>query len=113
MTLSQQVIDRGRFCGTERVRSRVAATVGALLLAERGEAMAEARDFAAGGILVNDAVLRGPHDDGLGLAQRRRRLGAIAARERILDLADIVAQPRAPRFVDRGPARNLARCLLG
>src|SRR5579871_2394971 len=93
-----------------RAAANTSAAGYAPLLAERGDPMGEARDLAAGGVLVNDALLSRPHDDRLGFAQRRRRLGAITACDRIFDLADIVAHARAAHLVDRRAARNLARC---
>src|SRR5580692_5173024 len=72
----------------------------ALLLAELRHPLGEPRYFAARGILVNDALLGGAHDDRLGLAESGQRDGAIAGRDRILDLADEVAHARAARLVD-------------
>ena len=64
-----------------------------LLLGERGNPMAQSGNFPTGGILMHDASLRGPHDDGLGLAESGDRQRPVPGRNGILDLTHIAAQP--------------------
>src|SRR5436309_6497398 len=62
-------------------------------LAELCHAVSEPRDLAAGGVLVHDAFLRRAHDDRLGFLQCGGGPIAVSGRDRVLDLADIAAQP--------------------
>jgi len=80
---------------------------------ELGDPMREARHFAAGIVLMDDAALRGTHDGWLRVLKRRQGRVAVAAGDRFLDLADRTAQQRAARFVDDRPARDLARGFAG
>jgi hypothetical protein len=75
--------------------------------------MREARDLAAGIVLMHDAALRRTHDGRFRFLERRQGRRAVAAGDRFLDLADRIAQQRAARFVDDGPTRDLARGFAG
>src|SRR5882757_9846346 len=83
------------------------------LLAELGDAMRQARDLAARSVLMHDAALRCTHDHRLGGLQRGACRSAVAADDRFFDLANGLAQQRAARLVDLGPARDLARGFAG
>src|SRR5262249_53265083 len=80
---------------------------------ELGNTVCETRDLAACGTLVNDALLRGAHDLGLGIFQGRECSVAIARRNRLFDLAHRTAQARAARLIDLSSARDLARRFAG
>src|SRR4051812_48688862 len=67
---------------------------------ELGDAVREAGDFPARRVAMDHALLGRAHDRGLGLFESVERLGTIAGGDRILDLADECAQPRAARLVD-------------
>lgn len=73
----------------------------------------QAGDFAAGGILMNLAIVRGAHEFGLGRFHGGDGLGAVTGRDCILNQTDGVAHARTPRLVDLGAARNLTDCLAG
>ena len=75
--------------------------------------MGEARDFAARRIAMDDAMARRADEGGLGFGHGGERAGAIARRDRLLDLTDGTAYARAPRFVYDSTARDLASGLLG
>lgn len=83
------------------------------LLRQLGDPVREPRDFAAGGVLVNDVALRGLHQLGLGSRHRLDGSVAVTLGERLFDHADRAAHLGAPRFVDEGAAGNLACRLLG
>src|SRR5476651_1466920 len=83
------------------------------LLAELGDAMGEARYFPAGGLLMDDATLRGTHDNRFGSPERRHCHLRVAAGDRFFDFADRIAQQSAARLVDFGLARDLARGFAG
>jgi hypothetical protein len=85
----------------------------AKLLAELGDPVREPRDFAAGGVTVDDVFLRSADYGRLGLNHGRERRGAIARCDRLLDLAYRATQARASRFIDDGAARDLAGGFLG
>jgi len=75
--------------------------------------MAEAGNFAARGVGMDDAFLRRAHDHRLGFLQCGQRLAAVAGCDRFLDAAHQVAQLGAPPFVDLGAAGDLARSFAG
>src|SRR5215475_4421878 len=83
------------------------------LLPELGDAVRQARYFAAGRVLMDDALLRRAHDLGFGVLERGKRAVAIAAGDRLFDLDDGGPQARAPRLVYFSATRDLARSLLG
>ena len=83
------------------------------LLAELGDAVGEARNLAAGIVLMDDATLRSAHDHRLGRLQGCRSRRTVAASDRFLDFAHRAAQRRAPCLVDFGPTRDLARGFAG
>src|SRR5215203_1269532 len=55
---------------------------------EAADPARQARNFAGCGILVNDALLGGPHELGLRGAEGLGGGGLVARRDRLLDLAD-------------------------
>src|SRR5688572_19089697 len=61
---------------------------------------------------MDDALLRGACDLGLGGLEGFHRLAVVAGSDRFLDLAQVGAHARAARFVDFGTGRNLAGGLL-
>src|SRR3954469_15062275 len=77
------------------------------LLGELGNLRREARDFAAGVVLVDDVALRGAHQRGLGGRQRLHGGGAVAALDGFLDGAHGAAHLGAARLVDGGAAGDL------
>ncbi len=83
------------------------------LLGELGDAVGEAGDFAARGVLMDDAVLGGAHQFRLRALEGSQSGIVIAAGDRLFDDAHSVAHPRAARFVDRGAAGDFARGFLG
>ena len=83
------------------------------LFCEFGDPMGKPRYFSAGIVLMHDAALRRTHDGRLRLLERRQGRSTVAAGDRFLDLADRIPQHRAARFIDDGPARNLARGFAG
>ena len=85
----------------------------AVLLRELGDLRGEARDFAAGVVLVNDVALGGAHQSRLGIRQRLHRGGAIAGCDGLFDIAHSAAHLGAARLVDGSAAGDLARRLLG
>jgi hypothetical protein len=85
----------------------------ARLLGELGDAMGEARHFAARRVLMNDASLRCTHDYRFRFLERGRCHVAVAGGNRFLNFADRVAQQRAARLVDFGLARDLTRGFTG
>src|SRR5262245_58556764 len=56
------------------------------LLAELGDAVRQARNFPAGRVLMNDAPLGRPHDDWLGICERRLGAATVACGDGLLDL---------------------------
>src|SRR4051794_12947011 len=91
------------------VRSKNAARSLASLLGELGDLRGEPRDFAAGIVLVNDVSLRGAHQGGLGIRQRRHGSGAVAGLDRFFDITYGTAHLGAARLVDGGAAGGLVR----
>lgn len=83
------------------------------LSAQFGDPVGESRNFALSGAAMHDAPLRRANDRGLGFRHRRQRAGAIAGRDRLLDLAHRRAQARTPRLVDHGTTCDLTSGLLG
>src|SRR3954467_8112893 len=83
------------------------------LLRELRDLVAEARDFAAGQVLVNDVALRRLHQGRLGELHRFLRRGGVARLDGVLDGAERRTHLRAARLVDDGAARDLAGRLLG
>src|SRR6185312_4005169 len=81
--------------------------------AERLDAMAEARHLAGGEIGVENALLRGAVQLGLGGPERRIGQLLIAGGDGFLDLAQEGADPALARLVDRGAGRDLAGGFLG
>jgi len=73
----------------------------------------EPRHLSARVVLVNDVALCCAHELGLGIHHRLDRSVAIAALERVFDLAHGTAHLRSARLVDDGASSNLARRLLG
>src|SRR6476620_7994480 len=86
---------------------------GAPLTAELRDAMGEARHLAARGVGMHDALLRRAHDHRLCFLQSSECLGAVAARDRFLDLAHETAHLRASPLVDFGASGDLAGGLAG
>ena len=86
--------------------------MGALLFAERGDPMGEARHLSAGGVAVHDVLLRCTNDNRLGFGHGRECARSIAGGDCFLDLAYSAAQTRAARPVDHCAALNLASGLL-
>jgi hypothetical protein len=83
------------------------------LLAKLCDAMSQSGNLSAGGILVNDAFLGGPHDDGLAGLERRLGARAIACCDCFFYLDYGRTQARAASLVnDRAPC-DLARRLAG
>src|SRR4051812_37215910 len=70
------------------------------LLTELGGRMREARNLAVRCIAMDDALLRGTHDLGLGGLQRGERGGLVAGGDCLLDLAHGGTHPRAASLVD-------------
>jgi hypothetical protein len=89
------------------------ATTILMLFPELRNAMRQPGDFAAGGIAMNDALLPSPDHGRFGFDHGGQGGGAIAARNRLLDLAQCGADPRPSRLIDGGAARDLASGLLG
>ena len=56
------------------------------LLAKLSDAMSQPGHLSAGGILVNDAFLGRPHNDGLAIIKRRLGARAIARSDGFFDL---------------------------
>src|SRR5262249_51415276 len=83
------------------------------LLAELADLLGEAGDLAARGPPMDHAALGGPHELRLGRLQGRLSLPLVAARDGVLDQAEVAPHARAPRLVDLGTAGNLAGRLLG
>src|SRR5471030_2246862 len=77
-------------------------TFSSALLAELSDTMGEARHFPAGGLLMDDATLRGTHDNRFGSPERRHCHLRVAAGDRFFDFADRIAQQSAARLVDFG-----------
>jgi hypothetical protein len=55
----------------QRSKQKHDSAGGVWLLAKLCDAMRQSGNLSAGGILVNDAFLGRPHDDGLAIIQRR------------------------------------------
>jgi hypothetical protein len=83
------------------------------LLAKFSDAMSQPGNLSAGGILVNDAFLGRPHDDGFGIFERRLGTRTIAGRNRFLDLDHGCTQARAAGLVNDRAPRNLTGRLAG
>src|SRR5262249_17808499 len=94
-------------------RKILGAPISPTLLAEFGNAMGETRNFSAGIALVNDAALPCAHDSGLSRLECRERRIAIAALDRLFDLAHRIPQERTATFVHFGAARDHARGFAG
>src|SRR5580692_8925925 len=77
------------------------------LFAELGNAVGEPRDFPAGGIAMDDALARGTHECRLGFSHGGGCRGAVAGRNRLLDLPHGTAHAGAPRLIDHGAAGDL------
>jgi len=75
--------------------------------------MAQAGDFAACRIVMDDALLSRTHDHRFGFLQRRQCLGAVAGRDCLLDLAYEGPHLGASRLVDLGAAGDLAGGFAG
>ena len=76
---------------------------------QRTDAMSEARDLAGGGVLVNHALLRGPHELRLSSLQRGGGGALVAGGDRLLDLAQEGTHAAAARLVHpRCAARSYA-----
>jgi hypothetical protein len=83
------------------------------LLAQLGDAVRQARNLPAGGVLMNDAFLGRSHDDGLCVCEGRLGLAAVTGGDGFLDLYHGSAQTRAPGLIDEGAPSDLAGCLTG
>src|SRR5580704_12462994 len=83
------------------------------LFAEFGDAVREPRDFPACCIAMHDTGARGTHECRLGFSHGGGGGGAVAGRDRLLDLAHGAAHAGAPRLVDHGAAGDLTGGLLG
>src|SRR5690348_10954409 len=68
----------------------------------------ETAHLAGGHVGVDDALLRGPCDLGLGRLERGNGFVVLAAGDRLFDLADEGAHARPARLVDLGARRDLA-----
>ena len=62
---------------------------------------------------MDDIALRGPHDYRFGRLECRQSQLRVAAGDRFLDFAYLIAQQCAAHFVDFGLARDLARSFTG
>jgi hypothetical protein len=85
----------------------------ARLCAELGDLVDEPRHLATGGVAMNGAHLAGADYRRLRFRHGGNCSGAIAGGDRFLDFTHGGAQARAPRLIDHGTARDLARGLLG
>src|SRR5215208_6512715 len=112
--MSQRSVQRGspRSCYT-RIGTRVIAGSGRRKELESVDAGGEARQLARDGVLVQDALGRGPVHLGLGDLKRGLRRLLVAGLDRRLDLLDKGAHPAQPRAVDRGARFGLAEPFLG
>ena len=78
-----------------------------------GDPMREARYFAAGGIVMNKALLRRTHNHGLGFLQGCKCLDAIACGNGFLNVANAAAHFGAAAFVDCSAPRDLSGSFAG
>lgn len=83
------------------------------LLGELRDPVRQPGNLAAGGVAMNDALLRGADDGGLRLGHCGGGGAAVAGGNRLFDFAHRGAHARTARLVDRGAARDLAGGLLG
>ena len=81
--------------------------------AEHIDAVAEARDFARHGVLVQNAFGDAAHHFGLGGFQRSGGCRLIAGRQRLFDFADKGADPRTARLVHILARFGLTGALFG
>ena len=76
--------------------------------------MSQARNLSAGGILVNDALLSRPHNDGLGVNERRLCAATVARgdsclSEFLLAQAEIASRPQLRKSRAQARARMALR----
>jgi hypothetical protein len=78
-----------------------------------GDLMCKPRNLSARIVPVNYVALGCLHQFGFRTGHRLQGCVAVAALDCLFDNADCTTHLGAPRFVDDGPAGNLARRLLG
>src|SRR5690349_21060024 len=84
-----------------------------VLLRDLGNLRGETRHLAARRLLVNDALLAGAHELRLRCLKCSECCVAIAAGNRLFDLADIATHHRTTMLIDLGATLDHARLLLG
>jgi hypothetical protein len=96
-----------------RLQQKTRSAVVVWLLAKLCDAMSQSGNLPAGGILVNDAFLGRPHNDGLAIIKRRLGARAIARGDGFFNLDHGGAQTRTAGLIDDRAARDLAGRLAG